>query len=55
MVKTNELCRIGASDNERIHDVVVWMIVEFVATYASPIRLQRYVFIICRQLFRLRL
>ena len=24
MVKTNELCRIGASDNERIHDVVVW-------------------------------
>ena len=55
MVKANKLCRIGASYNERIHDDVVWMIVEFVATYASPIRLQRYVFIIRRQLFRLRL
>ena len=55
MVKANELSRIGASDNERIHDVIMWMIVEFVATYASPIRLQRYVFIIRRQLFRLRL
>ena len=55
MVKANELSRIEASNNERIHDVVVWMIVEFVATYASPIRLQRYVFISRRQLFRLRL
>ena len=55
MIKANELCRIGARDNERIHDVVFVQMVYLVATYASPIRLQRYVFIIRRQLFRLRL
>ena len=55
MIKTNELCRIGASDNERIHDIAFAQMVYLVATYASPIRLQRYAFISRRQLFRLRL
>ena len=45
MIKTNELSRIGASKNERIHDVAFAKMVYLVVTYASPIRLQRYVFI----------